>query len=150
MNEIVFSLSSRQRLLFLVAGGVLALMGLTSVLSGGGGGFQLILGVIFVGYYFWFARFGSTLTPQGIVVRGLSTQYVPWQQIARIDTYNVMGGRGVVLRLATGGNKRLRAPMSAPLQRDPDFDAKLATIQQWWQHYAGRQQAPGPAGYGSR
>jgi hypothetical protein len=143
MNEINFTMSSRQRLPFAVAGGVFLVAGLLAIAGGSGGGFQLLLGVVFTAYYFWFARFGATLTPQGVIVRGLTTQRIPWQQIAAVDTYRALGGTGVVLRMAGGGSKRLRAPVTAPLQRDPDFQAKVATFQQWWQHYAGQQ-----AGYG--
>jgi hypothetical protein len=140
MTEIQYVLSQRQRLLYLVIGGVMAAVGALDVAVGGSSTF-LIVGIVIAAYYFIFGLFSATLRPDGIELRGLTRQRVEWQRIQGIETSNVLGTTTVKLRLVGGGSKRLRAPVRGFGQPDPEFDAKLATIHQWWQHYAGQPAA---------
>lgn len=137
MSEIRFNLSVRQRMIYLVLGGVMTLAGILITLVGGFSAL-IVVGLVFVVYFFAFARFGATIDATGVRVRGLTTKHIPWQQIENVETFSLLGTTGVKLRLAGGRGQNLRAPVTGIGQRDPEFETKLATIRQWWQHYTGQ------------
>ena len=95
-------------------------------------------------------RDGVTLTAAGPVVRGFRSRLVPWTAIRDVRTESSFGSRFVVLVEPTR-RTRMPAPITGPLQRDPDFESKLAEIQAWWMAHRGpdwrpadRLPAPGP------
>ncbi|MDI2129372.1 hypothetical protein [Yinghuangia seranimata] len=135
MNEIRMVLAPQQRVMFLVLGGVFLALGALNVALGLSpvGVVPLAVGVIQFVYYFWFASFHTTLTPWGLVAKGFTQQSWAWGEIAMVEGKGLLGGRYVRLTLTSGKRKRIRVPISALGQRDPEFDAKLAAIWQWWQ-----------------
>lgn len=132
MQTIEYRITSSQRMFFLWIGGAITALGLLLLALGTVSVIQLVLGPVLIGYYFLFARFGSTLSASGIRAHGLTTQDFAWHDIADIDTTNFLGSTMVRLRLTNGRKVRLRAPVTGPLQRDPEFGQKLATIRHWW------------------
>ena len=76
-------------------------------------------------------RVGVTLTAAGAAVGGLRARLVPWTAIQDVSTESLFGGRFVVLVQPTG-RTRLPAPVTGLLQRDPEFEDKLAEIRAWW------------------
>jgi len=88
------------------------------------------------------AKMGSTISSSGIELRSFSRQRIAWQQIRFIEVRNLMGTSVVRLHLFDGKKRRLRAPYTGFMQKDPDFVAKVNTIQQWWMHYTGQIQPP--------
>jgi hypothetical protein len=78
-------------------------------------------------------RRGIELRPDGIVVRrALSSAVLPWGQIAAIDVRGGHGVRSVVVRMTNGRTRRLPAPAETLVLKDPQFDATLQAIRQWW------------------
>ncbi len=138
MNEIRYDLSVGQRMIYLIAGIVMVAAGVLATLAGRFSIF-LVIGLVFIAYFFLFAKFGATIDTTGVHVRGLSTKHIPWQQIQGVETFSMLGTKGVKLVLAGGGSKKLRAPITGIGQKDPEFDTKVATIRQWWQHYTAAQ-----------
>ncbi|MFE2533310.1 hypothetical protein [Streptomyces sp. NPDC059371] len=88
--------------------------------------------------------FGTTLTPSAARVRDLRRRTVPWASVQSVRVERVMGGRVVVLYEAGGHRTRLRAPMTAFLQGDRDFDEKFHVIGQWWPAHRGSDWVPVP------
>lgn len=132
MHEIRMVLSLGQRMVPLVTGAVLTVFGVVGLavdIPPVGFG----TGLVFVGIGLYSAKFAAVLTPHGIIVKGLTTQRFAWGEIAAVEARSMLGGRHVRLTLVTGRKVRMRVPISAPLQRDPEFDAKVATIWHWWQ-----------------
>ncbi|MCF2528641.1 hypothetical protein [Yinghuangia soli] len=142
MNEVRLTLEPRQRALFLVAGAVLFVLGVVSIALGY---FQagIVTGPALIALYFTSGRFATVLTPQGLVAVGLTTQQWAWGEIAQIEAKKMLGSRYVRLTLAGGKKKRLRVPVTGLWQRDHAFDAKVATIWQWWAGATGQGQMTG-------
>jgi hypothetical protein len=137
--EIRYRLLRRQRVIHLASAGFWALLGVFQlVVIRHWFPYQLIIAPIFFSYYFIFARFGVDLAPSGLTLHGLRTPRIPWEDIADITLGNFLGSEFVKVRLRTGRTRRLRAPVTGPLQNDPDFREKAATIRHWWLHYTGQ------------
>ncbi len=140
MRTVDYRLSTRQRMYALVFAGLFALLGLLQLASGGSGLLGFTVAAIQLAYFFVFGRLGSTLTPEGIRVRGFLRRQFDWHEIADIDVTSVLATRVVRLRLTDGRKVCLRAPVTGFLQPDPHFDEKVHAIRQWWM--AGRGTAP--------
>jgi len=80
------------------------------------------------------ARFGVDLCHDGVVLRGVRRRVVPWNAVQAIEAKKYFGTRVVVL-VVDGRLRRLRAPFTGPLQRDRQFDDKLAALRSWWMNH---------------
>lgn len=91
-----------------------------------------LYGVLFVGFLVLAARWrGMELTPEGVVLRRNRTKQVPWNDVLDVRPGSMLWARLVVFDTPSGP-VRSWAPMTSPLLRDPDFDAKLTYVRQWW------------------
>jgi hypothetical protein len=144
VNELEFRLSRKQPMTFLISGGVLLVVGVFSATVTGRwtSSPSTIVGVLFILESFLFATFRVTINEDGIDIRVLRTRHIPWQRIQSVERCTLLGTTGVRLRLIDGRPVRLRVPVTGFGQRDPEFDAKAATIHQWWQHYTGQLTTP--------
>lgn len=147
VNELVFRLGVRQRVVYLAIAGFLLLVALLDLTLGGGSGvIWLVLAGVMVGYFFWFGRFSLTLSPEGVIHRGYGTTRYTWAQIDRIEPTNFMIARRTLIRLRDGSTKRTLVPMHYWSQPDREFGRKIQTMQQWHIHFAGLPQPPGQPG----
>jgi hypothetical protein len=137
VTEIHYALSVRQRLIYVVAGVLMTGAGLLVWRSGG---YPLIAspGLLLMVYFFLFSLFGSTIDGTGVRLRGIRRQHLDWNQVSEISTISILGSRAVRLHLGSGGTRTLRAPVTGPFQRDPDFEEKVHTIRQCWMHSTGQ------------
>jgi hypothetical protein len=81
--------------------------------------------------------FGATLTPGGVLVHSIRRRTVAWPDLAAIRIERMTGTRTPVLYELNGRRTRLRMPATGPLFRDPDFDAKVQLIHDYWSRYSG-------------
>lgn len=82
-------------------------------------------------------RYGTRVTAGGLVYLGLTgDRTIPWAQVQTVDEHAQLGGRGLLVREATGRRTLLRAPRDSRLSPDPDYEAKRDTIVRAWR--AGR------------
>jgi hypothetical protein len=134
-DEIRFGMTTRQKLVFLP---VWLAAAAESLLLG-----KSVPAVGISGASFWImffavrSRRSSTLSPAGITLWNLRKRLIPWQAIRDIGTMKVAGSTLIQVRLTDGKTVTLRAPQTGPWQKDPDFEAKLATIQAWWRRGVG-------------
>lgn len=134
MPHVEFCLAIRQRLYWLVVGGLwLGVAGLrlaagaapTAVAA-------LVVGALAAAGFFLSGRFGVTLAPHQIVVRGLRNRAIAWQEIRDVTAVDFVSSRRVALHLADGSSLRPWAPLHSWAQPDPEFDTKFHTIYRWW------------------
>lgn len=98
-----------------------------------------VYGVLFVGFLVLTARWrGMELTPEGVVLRRNRSRTVLWNDVLDVRPGSMLWTRLVVFDTPTGP-VRSWAPMTSPLLRDRDFDAKLTYVRQWW--WASRDRA---------
>ena len=89
-------------------------------------------GAAFVGFLVLTGRWrGMELTPEGVVLRRNRTKTVPWSDVVDVRPGSMLWTRLVVFD-TPNGPVRSWAPMTSPLLRDRDFDAKLTYVRQWW------------------
>jgi hypothetical protein len=135
MQDAVIRLAPRQRLLAPVLGTLVGLM-------------QLQLDQVAVAVVIFVitlvgtsaqAGYGVELTPQALVMNGLTRRAIPWSEIEAFEIARAWGATVLRPRLADGSRPRLRAPVTGGPLRDPEFDAKVVRIEEYWeQHTAGR------------
>lgn len=145
MQQLEFRMEPAQRKIYLVLAGVYAILGLLqfTVSAPGLGIFFLLLAGVFVAYYFQFAKFGLTLTPQGVTMDGWQKHTYGWHQIAAVEAGKFWFADRVTLKFTDGTARRAWAPTNAVGMRDPQFPLKVQGIQQWHAQFAGA--APQPA-----
>ncbi len=80
--------------------------------------------------------FGATLTPRGVLVHSIRRRTVAWHDLAAIRVERLTGTRTPVLYRRDGRRTRLRMPATGPLFRDPDFEAKVQLIHDYWSRYS--------------
>jgi hypothetical protein len=80
--------------------------------------------------------YGATLTPSGVLVHSIRRRTVAWHDLAAIRVERLTGTRTPVLYERDGRRTRLRMPATGPLFRDPDFDAKVQLIHDYWSRYS--------------
>ncbi|MFE2871712.1 hypothetical protein [Embleya sp. NPDC059259] len=146
MPEIRYTLSFRQRWLHLL---LAALFGVLSALRASTHGiaedFPLFVAPLFLLNFFLFSRFETRLTPQGITCRRYRTLRLDWSEITNVRERRLLGSRSLQLVLADGKVYNLAVPLDAMLQRDREFDTKLATLWNAWTGATGRgAYIPGP------
>lgn len=74
------------------------------------------------------------LSRQGILTTGsLMQRTVSWDEITAIEVLRTRAGRIACIRLRDGTRRTLAAPRDTKPRRDAEFDAKLLTIQRWWE-----------------
>jgi hypothetical protein len=78
------------------------------------------------------ARFGATLTPEGVIVHGLRRKTIAWPDVTAIRAEEYTTNRVVAIYEFGHRRTRLRYPVSGGLFRDSEFDEKLGVIQDWW------------------
>jgi hypothetical protein len=89
------------------------------------------------------AWFGVTLTPEGAHVHNVRRRFVPWSAVQDVSVGDWGLGRAVSLR-EVDRSTRLRAPVTAFLQRDRRFEQKVEVIHEWWVAHRGRDWRPAP------
>jgi len=138
MQQIEFRLEERQRRLYLILAGVWGVIGLLRLFTSVGSALPaFVVGGVMVLYYFQFARFGLTLSPQGLTMNGWQTQTYPWSQIQSIEKQKWWFQDRVLIRFTDGTSRRSWAPLHYFSMPDPEFDLKLQGLQQWHAQYAG-------------
>lgn len=73
------------------------------------------------------------LTPDALVLVDVRRTELPWTQITSVRALDRSAGVRQVVVTARGRTYWLRAPQHTPLAPDRDFDAKVATIKEWWE-----------------
>jgi hypothetical protein len=152
MQRLEFRLETRQRVIYLVSAGLAVLLALVAQ-SLAGAFFWLLVAGVMIFYFFWFARFGVTLTPQGITFIGWSTKTYGWHEVRSIQPTTFMIQRRAAVEFVDGGRRRTWAPMHYWSQPDAEFDRKVYAMQQWHAQFAGQappQQAYGQQPYGQQ
>jgi hypothetical protein len=84
------------------------------------------------------AWFGTTLTADGVLVHSFRRQLIRWPDITCIRAEEFATNRVVAVYSFGSRRTRLRYPTSGALFGDPQFDAKLCVIQDWWADCSGR------------
>jgi len=85
------------------------------------------------------ARFGATLTPEGVIVHGVRRRTIAWQDVTAIRAEEYTTNRVVAIYELGHRRTRLRYPTSGGLFGDREFDDKLQLIQGWWARYSRNQ-----------
>ncbi|MEO3782230.1 hypothetical protein ABGB12_02795 [Actinocorallia sp. B10E7] len=138
MQQIEFRLEERQRRLYLILAGVWGVLGLLRLFNSVGSAVvAFVVAGMMVLYYFQFAKFGLTLTPQGVTMNGWQTHTYPWAQIQSVEKQKWWFQDRVLLRFADGTSRRAWAPLHYFSMPDPEFDLKLQGLQQWHAQYSG-------------
>jgi hypothetical protein len=78
------------------------------------------------------ARFGATLTAEGVIVHGLRRKTIAWDDVTAIRAEEYTTNRVVAIYELGHRRTRLRYPTSGGLFGDSEFDDKLRVIQGWW------------------
>jgi hypothetical protein len=84
------------------------------------------------------AWFGATLTSDGVIVHGLRSRIISWHDVTCIRAEEFAANRVIAVYEFGSRRTRLRYPTSGALFADPQFEAKLALIQDWWADCSGR------------
>lgn len=75
----------------------------------------------------------TTVTADGILIRAVRRQFVPWDRIRAISVDSSAGDRSIDLRLTDGSRRRLPAPVERRRRsQDAEFDAEYAAIMEAW------------------
>ncbi|MQA88435.1 MAG: hypothetical protein GEV03_28415 [Streptosporangiales bacterium] len=132
--HVEFRLESRQRLYWLVLGGLWLGVALLRLAAGGvlTAVAALVVAAAAATGFLVSRRFGVALAPHQIVVRGLRSRAIRWAEIRDVTAVDFISSRRVALHLADGSVLRTWAPLHNWAQPDPEFDAKFHTIYQWW------------------
>jgi hypothetical protein len=134
VDDIRFTLGLRQRWIFaagaaLVCAGLLVDVVVDDVLPVGDVLMVLLLVLINVGLI----RCHTVLTEAGVAERRWGRgRVVPWDRIVDVRAKTRLRIRMIWLVLADGDAIALPAPISSPLHRDREFDAKLAIVTGVW------------------
>lgn len=154
MQRLEFRLEFRQRVIYIVLAGFWVLIALVRAAVGFGGGafLALLLAGLFVFYFFWYARFGVTLTQQGITLHGWTTSTYGWHEVRAIQPTTFLLQRRAAVEFVHGGRRRTWAPLHYWSMPDQEFDRKVYAMQQWHAQFAGQgqvsQQGWGGQAYG--
>ncbi|HEX6473203.1 MAG TPA: hypothetical protein VF069_29195 [Streptosporangiaceae bacterium] len=145
MQRLEFRLETRQRVLYLVLAGfwMLIALGRAAVGFGSGAFAALLIAGLFVFEFFWLARFGVTLTPQGITLHGWTTRDYGWHEVRAIQPTRFFLQRRASVEFVHGGRRRTWAPLHYWSMPDGEFDRKIYAMQQWHAQYAGQFGQPG-------
>jgi hypothetical protein len=138
VQRLEFRLETRQRVLYLVLAGFWVLIALARAAVGfGSGAFAaLLIAGLFVFEFFWFARFGVTLTPQGITLHGWTTREYGWQEVRAIQPTRFFLQHRASIEFVHGGRRRAWAPLHYWSMPDGEFERKIYAMQQWHAQYA--------------
>ena len=138
MQQVEFRLEERQRRVYLILAALWGFLGLLRLIDGIGSALVgFVIAGVMVFYYFQFAKFGLTLSPQGLTMNGWQTRTHAWSQIQSVEKQKWWFQDRVLVRLTDGTSRRAWAPLHYFSMPDPEFDLKLQGIQQWHTHYAG-------------
>jgi len=150
VQRLEFRLEFRQRVIYLVLAGFWVLIALVRAAVGFGGGafLALLLAGVFVFYFFWYARFGVTLTQQGITLHGWTTSTYGWHEVRAIQPTRFLFQRRAAIEFVHGGRRRTWAPLHYWSMPDQEFDRKIYAIQQWHAQLAGQQGQVPQQGWG--
>ena len=103
--------------------------------DGSGWPYLLVLGMVAAAMSVQ-ARFGATLTPNGVIVHGLRRKTIAWHDVTVIRAEEYTTNRVVAIYECGHRRTRLRYPTSGGLFGDREFDRKLRVIQDWWTAYS--------------
>jgi hypothetical protein len=67
-----------------------------------------------------------------MIVHNLRQRQIAWADVVAVRVEPIQFARTVVIYERGGRRTRLRAPITQPLGRDRDFDAKARAINDWW------------------
>jgi hypothetical protein len=150
VQRLEFRLEFRQRVIYLVLAGVWVLIALVRAAVGFGGGafLALLLAGVFAFYFFWYARFGVTLTQQGITLHGWTTNTYGWHEVRAIQPTTFLLQRRTAIEFVHGGRRRTWAPLHYWSMPDQEFDRKVYAMQQWHAQLAGQQGQVPQQGWG--
>ncbi|HEU5158092.1 MAG TPA: hypothetical protein VFU43_13935 [Streptosporangiaceae bacterium] len=150
MQRLEFRLEARQRVIYIVLAGFWVLIALLRAAVGFGGGafLALLVAGIFGFYYFWLARFGVTLTAQGITLHGWTTATHGWHEVRAIQPTTFFFQRRTSIEFVHGGRRRTWAPLHYWSMPDHEFDRKVYAMQQWHAQFAGQQGQVPQQGWG--
>jgi hypothetical protein len=141
-DQVRFRASRRQAVMIglpfaLIAGVVAGDYCLTSKPATGSSGWLYLLIIVMVTAAMSLqARFGATLTPEGVIVHGLRRRTIAWHDVTAIRAEEDTTNRVVAIYELGHRRTRLRYPTSGGLFGDSQFDQKLSVIQDWWSAYS--------------
>ncbi len=128
----------RARLMFALAGLVIAVIGFLMV-----GPLGALVGVLVGGVlYLWSAAWGCTCTPESLVIDSVRHTKLAWSEIQGIDysisrlatTATIIDQRGKVWIL--------RAPTTSAFTPDPLMKKKMTEIENYWKAHRGTSWTP--------
>lgn len=142
MQQLEFRLTERQRKSYLVAAGILVCVSVLRLFTGDvpGGMTSLVTAAIVAAMYLISARFGLTLTPQGVTMHGYQKRVYAWNQIQSVEPTLFWFQRRTLFKFTDGTSRRSWAPMHYFSMPDPEFQVKVQGIQQWHAQFTGPQQ----------
>jgi hypothetical protein len=95
------------------------------------------------------ARFGATLTPEGVIVHGVRRKVIAWHDVTAIRAEEYTTNRVVAIYELGHRRTRLRYPTSGGLFGDGEFEEKLRVIRGCWATYSRGAAATGWPAAGS-
>ncbi|WP_106399572.1 hypothetical protein [Actinocorallia populi] len=138
MQQVEFRLEERQRKVYLALAAVWGVIGLLRLFTSVPSALvAFAVGGAMVLYYFQFAKFGLTLSPQGLTMNGWQTRTYPWAQVQSVEKQKWWFQDRVLVRFTDGTSRRAWAPLHYFSMPDPEFALKLQGLQQWHVQYAG-------------
>lgn len=142
--HVEFRLPARQRVYWLVVGVLWLPVGGLRLGAGDlvGAPAALVVAAGFAAFFALAGRYGLTLTPRHVIVRGLRRRVVGWGEVRDVTAADFLGSRRVALHLADGSTAHPWAPLHSWAQPDPEFDSKFHMVYEWW--LAARAAAPVP------
>ncbi len=150
MQQLEFRLEERQRKVYLILAAIWGVLGLLRLfVSVPSALVAFVVGGVMVLYYFQFARFGLTLSPQGLTMNGWQTHTYAWSQVQSVEKQKWWFQDRVLVRFADGTSRRAWAPLHYISMPDPQFDLKLQGLQQWHAQYAGLPAGPPQQAFGA-
>jgi hypothetical protein len=130
----------RARSGFLLAGAVLAIVGIFSV-----GWPGVILGLLVGAFlYGWSGQWGSTATEAGLTIDDVRSRHYPWAKVQGISYTVTRLGTNCAVVDATGRLWPMRAPANSPFAPDPEFRRKMTVLEEIWKQHRGSEWRANP------
>jgi hypothetical protein len=132
-TQLVFRPKLGLRLLRLVVGAVLGVVGLLAQAGGESGLAVVTLAAagVSLGLAFLYGHFGIVLDGDGVTVQGFRTHRLAWHEVVAIQPTTFLGDLRTQVIPISGLPIRTHAPAHSHLAPDPTFTLKLALMQQY-------------------